>query len=60
MIGPKSFKAADPDKDGTISKDEYLPLVEKLFKSADVDNDGTLSVAELKSKPAHQLKKLID
>src|ERR1700722_613773 len=28
LIGPKTFKAADPDNDGTLSKDEYLALVE--------------------------------
>jgi hypothetical protein len=60
VIGARMFKAADTDHDGTISKDEYLALVETLFKKADTDNDGTLSVAELKSKSAHRLKRLID
>src|SRR5271163_2140981 len=36
IIGAKTFKAADPDNDGTLTKDEYLALVEKLFKKADV------------------------
>ncbi len=60
IIGPKSFKAADPDNDGTLTKDEYLALVEKLFHEADTDKDWTLSVAELRSKAAHALKHLID
>lgn len=60
IIGAKTFKAADPDNDGTLTKDEYLALVEKLFNKADVDHDGTLSVQELKSKSAHTLKRLID
>jgi len=60
VIGTKLFNLADPDHDGTISKVEYLALVEKLFKKADKDNDGTLSVDELKSKSALQLKRLID
>jgi hypothetical protein len=60
IIGPKAFKAADPDNDGTLTKDEYLALVEKLFKQADTDKDGTLSVAELKSTPGRALKHLID
>jgi hypothetical protein len=30
LIGPSAFKAADTDHDGTLSKDEYLALVEKL------------------------------
>ena len=42
--------AADLDKDGTLSKDEYLAVVEKRFKAADVDHDGTLTAKELRSK----------
>ena len=60
VIGPKAFKAADTDHDGTISKDEYLALVEKLFKRADTDHDGKLSAAELKSSSGRALKRLID
>jgi Ca2+-binding EF-hand superfamily protein len=60
IIGPKAFKAADPDNDGTLTKDEYLALVEKLFKHVDTDKDGTLSVAELKSTAGRALKHLID
>ena len=41
---------ADPDKDGTLTKDEYLALVEARFKAADPDNDGTLDDKELGSK----------
>jgi Ca2+-binding EF-hand superfamily protein len=33
----KEFTAADPDNDGTLSKDEYLAVVEKRFKTADPD-----------------------
>src|ERR1700691_4972570 len=35
VIGPKMFKEADPDNDGTLTKDEYLALVERLFNKAD-------------------------
>ncbi len=59
VIGPKLFKSADQDSDGTISKEEYLALIQKLFKKADLDNDGTLSVKELKFKSARQLCKLV-
>lgn len=58
-IGAKTFKAADPDNDGTLSKDEFLSLVEKFFKQADSDSDGTLSVVELHSKAGVVLKQLI-
>jgi Ca2+-binding EF-hand superfamily protein len=60
VVGQKAFKAADPDNDGKLSKDEYLALVEKSFNKVDVDHDGTLSAQELNSKSAHALKRLID
>jgi hypothetical protein len=37
----QAFAVADKDKDGTLSKDEYLALVERLFKAADVDRRDT-------------------
>ena len=48
-MSAKDLKAADPDNDGTLTKDEYLALVEGRFKAADPDNDGTLDSKELKS-----------
>jgi hypothetical protein len=58
-IGKTQFKAADTDHDGTLNKDEYLALVEKLFNRADVHHDGALDVAELRSKSARALQPLI-
>jgi Ca2+-binding EF-hand superfamily protein len=60
VIGAKAFKAADPDNDGTLSKEEYLALVEKLFTKTDVDKDGTLDAKELKSEAGHRLRRLIN
>jgi Ca2+-binding EF-hand superfamily protein len=60
VLGPKAFKAADTDHDGTLSKDEYLALVEKLFKEADADHDGTLNAAELQSRAGKALVRLIN
>jgi Ca2+-binding EF-hand superfamily protein len=60
VIGAKAFKAADTDHDGSLSKDEYLALVEKLFQKTDTDHDGTLTSAELHSKSGRALKRLID
>jgi hypothetical protein len=60
VIGARIFKAADPDNDGTLSKDEYLALVAKLFDKADVDHDGTIDAKELASKSGHALRRLID
>jgi hypothetical protein len=47
-LSARAFAVADTDKDGTLSKDEYLALVERLFKAADVDHDETLSPAEFR------------
>lgn len=49
-VSKKDFKTADPDNDGTLSKDEFLALVAGRFKDADPDNDGTLDAKELASK----------
>ena len=58
-VTDKEFKAADPDNDGTLSKDEYLAMVEKRFKAADPDNDGKVSAAEFKTAAGRSLSKLL-
>ena len=58
-LTPNEFKAAEPDNDGTLSKDEYLAVVEKRFKAADPDNDGTVSAAEFKTAAGRSLNKLL-
>ena len=58
-VTDKEFKAADPDNDGTLSKDEYLALVETRFKAADPDNDGTVSAAEFKTHAGRSLIQLL-
>jgi hypothetical protein len=60
VIAPAALKSADPDNDGTISRDEYLALVEKLSTRADADKDRTLSANELASKTGQRLRRLID
>ena len=55
----KDFTAADPDNDGTLSKDEYLAVVGKRFKAADPDNDGTVSAAEFKTAAGRSLSQLL-
>lgn len=50
---------ADPDKDTTLTKDEYLALVEKKFKAADSDGDGKLEAKELRRKNGKTLLKLL-
>jgi len=41
--------------DETLSKDEYLKVVENRFKAADPDNDGTLDEKELRSRIGQSL-----
>ncbi len=58
-VDDKTFKKADPDNDGTLTKEEFLTIVKARFKAADADNDGTVSVAELKTKAGQSLLRLL-
>jgi Ca2+-binding EF-hand superfamily protein len=55
----KEFAAADPDKDGTLTKEEYLAVVEQRFKAADKDHDGTLSNWEFQTPKGRALVRLL-
>jgi Ca2+-binding EF-hand superfamily protein len=59
-LSHKDFAAADPDKDKTLTKEEYLALVEQRFKVADADKDGTVSEAEFQSSAGRALVRLLD
>jgi hypothetical protein len=58
-LSRKDFTAANPDNDKTLSKDEYLAVVEKRFKAADPDNDGTVSAAEFQTAAGRALVRLL-
>lgn len=58
-IDRKGFSAADPDHDGTLSKDEYFALAEKLFNKADTNGDGTLDSKQVRSKARRALARLL-
>jgi EF hand len=58
-LSNKDLSTADPDHDGTLTKDEYLAVVEERFKAADPDNDGTLSASELSSRAGRSLSRLL-
>jgi len=58
-VTPQEFAAADPDKSGTLSKAEYLTIVEKRFKAANPDNDGTIDEKELSSRAGRALLRLL-
>ena len=49
-LSRKDFAAADPYKDGTLSKDEYLAIVEKWFKAADTKKQGYLMLWRIHSE----------
>ena len=55
----KEFAAADPDKDGTLTKEEYLAVVEQRFKAADKDHDGTLGNWEFQTPKGRALVRLL-
>jgi hypothetical protein len=58
-LSARELGAADPDKDGTLTKDEYLAVVEQRFKAANPDNDGTLDAKELRTKAGRALMRLL-
>jgi Ca2+-binding EF-hand superfamily protein len=58
-LSPKEFGAADPDHDGTLTKDEYLAVVEQRFNAANPDKDGTLDAKELNSAAGKALLRLL-
>jgi Ca2+-binding EF-hand superfamily protein len=58
-LSAKELAAADPDHDGTLTKDEYLAVVEQRFAAADPDHDGTLDAKELNSSAGRALLRLV-
>ena len=59
-LSRKEFAAADGDADKTLSKDEYLAVIERRFKSADADGDGTVSAAEFGTPAGRALAALLN
>jgi hypothetical protein len=58
-LSAKELAAADPDHDGTLTKEEYLAVVEQRFRAADPDHDGTLDAKELNSSAGRALLRLL-
>ena len=54
----KEFAAADTDNDGTLTKDEYLAVVEQRFNAADVNHSGTLTLKQFNSRAGLPLRRL--
>jgi hypothetical protein len=55
----KQFAAADADKNGTLSKDEYLAVVEQRFDAADAKHDGKLVNWEFHTPAGRALTRLL-
>lgn len=45
-IGAKAFAKANPDKDGSLDRAEFVAAVQAQFDAANPDNDGTLDWKE--------------
>jgi len=58
-LSAKELAAADPDRDGTLTLDEYLSVVEQRFNAANPDKDGTLDAKELNSRAGRSLVRLL-
>ena len=58
-ISKEELQSNDPDHDGTLTKDEYLAIVEQRFKAADANHDGKLKIDEFTSALGAALVKLI-
>jgi EF hand len=58
-LSAKELAAADPDRDGSLSLDEYLAVVQQRFNAANPDNDGTLDAKELGSPAGRALLRLL-
>jgi Ca2+-binding EF-hand superfamily protein len=50
---PKRFVAADRNKDGKLSLDEFLKITSEDFDAADKNDDGVIDEEEMKAWIAH-------
>ncbi len=58
-LSAKEWAAADPDRDGTLTAEEYLAVVEQRFNAANPDRDGTLDARELNTAAGRSLLRLL-
>jgi len=58
-ITKKAFEKANPDKDGSLDKQEFLAAVRYQFEKANPDKDGTLDRKEA-AKAGVKDKKIFD
>lgn len=58
-LSEKEIIAGNPRHGKTLTKDEYLAIVEERFKAADTNHDGKLDIQELSSLRGDALVKLL-
>ena len=58
-LSKKELEKADPDKDRTIDRAEYLAVVEVRFKAANGDKDTTIECKELGTRAGQALLRLL-
>ena len=58
-LSKKELEKADPDKDRTIDRAEYLAVVEARFKAANGDKDTTIECKELGTRAGQALLRLL-
>ena len=55
----EEIEAGNPNHKKTLTKDDYLMIVDLRFKSADSNHDGKLDIQELSSLPGDAIVKLL-
>jgi hypothetical protein len=58
-LSKKELAAGDPDKDKSLTKDEFLAIVEARFKAADANGEGTIDCDEAKTSAGLALMRLL-
>lgn len=58
-LSEEEIVAGNPQHNKTLTKDEYLAIVDKRFKAADSNHDGKVDIQELSSLSGDILVKLL-
>jgi Ca2+-binding EF-hand superfamily protein len=58
-VTKQEIEATNPNNKDTLTKDDYLKLVEARFNAADSNHDGKLDIQELSSLPGDAVVRLL-
>jgi Ca2+-binding EF-hand superfamily protein len=58
-VTKQEIEATNPNTKDTLTKDDYLKLVEARFNAADSNHDGKLDIRELSSLPGDAVVRLL-